>query len=68
MDPLERCFDATVFTKNRQWLLAHDAGWALFDDVVWTADAAGHFSMSGALIEAVANLKSLSQGQTVRQV
>ena len=32
-------FDATVFTKNRPRLLARDAGRALFDEVVWAADA-----------------------------
>ena len=38
MDLIERSFDATVFAKNRQRLLVHDAGRALFDEVVWTAD------------------------------
>lgn len=38
MDLLERSFDATIFTKNRQRLLTHDADRALFDEVVWTAD------------------------------
>ncbi len=37
MDLIERSFDATVFTKNRQRLLAHDAGRTLFDEVVWAA-------------------------------
>ena len=60
MDLMERSFDATVFTKNRQRLLAHDAGRALFDEVVWTADGEGllsdeHFSMDGTLIEAAAS-------------
>ena len=36
MDLPERSFDATVFTKNRPRLLVHDAGRALFDEVVWT--------------------------------
>ena len=63
MDLMERSFDATVFTKNRQRLLAHDAGRALFDEVVWTADEEGllsdeHFSVDGTLIEAAASLKS----------
>ena len=49
MDLMERSFDATVFTKNRQRLLAHDAGRVLFDEVVWAADEEGllsdeHFS------------------------
>ncbi len=38
MDLMERSFGATVFTKNRPRLLAHDAGRALFDEVVWAAD------------------------------
>ena len=63
MDLMERSFDATVFTKNRQRLLAHDAGRALFDEVVWTADEEGllsdeHFRVDGTLIEAAASLKS----------
>ena len=37
MDLMERSFDATVFTKNRLLLLAHDAGRALFDEVVGAA-------------------------------
>ena len=54
-------FDATAFTKNRQRLLAHDAGRALFDKTVWAADQGEllsdvHFSMDGTLSEAVANL------------
>ena len=32
MDLMERSFDATVFTKNRQRLMAHDVGRALFDE------------------------------------
>ena len=63
MDLMERSFDATVFTKNRQRLLAHDAGRALFDEVVWAANEEGllsdeHFSVDGTLIEAAASLKS----------
>ena len=51
MDLMERSFDATVFTKNRQRLMDHDMGRALFDEVVWVADGEGllsdeHFSMS----------------------
>ena len=63
MDLMERSFDVTVFTKNRQQLLAHDAGRALFDEVVWAADEEGllsdeYFSVDGTLIEAAASLKS----------
>ena len=63
MDLMERSFDATVFTKNRQHLMDHDVGRALFDEVVWAADGEGllsdeHFSVDGTLIEAAASLKS----------
>ncbi len=63
MDLMERSFDATVFTKNRQRLMEHDVGRALFDEVVWAADGEGllsdeHFSVDGTLIEAAASLKS----------
>ncbi len=63
MDLMERRFDATVFTKNRQRLMDHDVGRALFDEVVWAADGEGllsdeHFSVDGTLIEAAASLKS----------
>jgi transposase len=44
MDLMERSFDATVFTKNRQHLLAHDVGRPLFDEVVWAADGEGLLS------------------------
>ncbi len=52
MDLMERSFDATVFTKNRQRLMDHDVGRALFDEVVWAADGEGllsdaHFSVDG---------------------
>ena len=57
---MERSFDATVVTKNRQRLLAHDGGRALFDEVVWASDGEGllsdeHFTMGGTLIEAAAS-------------
>ncbi len=63
MDLMEPSFDATVFTKNRQRLLAHDAGRYLFNEVVWAAYAEGllpdeHFSVDGTLIEAAASLTS----------
>ena len=44
MDLMEHSFDATVFTKNRQRLMAHDVGRALFNEVVWTADGEGLLS------------------------
>ena len=60
MDLMERSFNATVFTKNRQRLMDHDVGRALFDEVVWTAEGEGllsdeHFSVDGTLIEAAAS-------------
>ena len=49
---MERSFDATVFTRNRQRLMAHDMGRALCDEVVWATDGEGllldeHFSVDG---------------------
>ena len=44
MDLMERSFDATVFTRNRQRLPAHDAGRALFNEAVWAADGEGLLS------------------------
>ena len=63
MNLMERSFDPTVFTKNRNRLLEHKTGQALFDEVVWEADRRGllsdeHFSVDGTLIEAVASIKS----------
>ena len=51
MDLMERSFNATVFTKNRQPLMDHDVDRALFNEVIWAADGEGllsdeHFSMS----------------------
>ena len=56
-------FDATTFTKNRERLLKHRVGQALFDEVVLEADRRGllsdeHFTVDGTLIEAAASLKS----------
>src|SRR5215207_7589196 len=63
MDPIEPSFDPTVFTKNRQRLLAHEVGQQPFDEVVGRAHARGllsdeHFTVDGTLIEAAASLKS----------
>ena len=63
MNLMERSFDPTVFTKNRERLLEHRVGQALFDEVVWEADRRGllsdeHFSVDGTLIEAMASIKS----------
>ena len=63
MQLMERSFDATVFTKNRQRLLEHRVGQQLFDEVVLGADRRSllsdeHFTVDGTLIEAAASLKS----------
>ena len=53
----------TVFTKNRERLLAHDAVIELFNHVLQSADEHGwlsdeHFSVDGTLIQAWASHKS----------
>ena len=63
MNLIEPNFDATTFTKNRERLLKHGVGQALFDEVVLEADRQGllsdeHFTVDGTLIEAAASLKS----------
>jgi len=63
MNLMEPSFDPTVFTKNRERLLKHQVGQALFDEVVAAAHARGllsdeHFTVDGTLIEAAASLKS----------
>ena len=63
MNLMEPSFDPTVFTKNRERLLKHRVGQALFDEVVLEADRPGllsdeHFTVDGTLIEAAASLKS----------
>ena len=68
MNLMERSFDPTVFTKNRQRLFKHSIGQSLFDEVVWEADRQGllsdeHFSVDGTLIEAAASIKSFKRRQ-----
>ena len=63
MNLIEPSFDATTFTKNRERLLKHGVGQALFGEVVLEADRQGllsdeHFTVDGTLIEAAASLKS----------
>ena len=63
MNLVEPSFDATTFTKNRERLLKHRVGQALFGEVVLDADRRGllseeHFTVDGTLIEAAASLKS----------
>ena len=62
----EAVWDATVFTKNRERLLAGDVARALLDQVVAAARArhllsSEHFSVDGTLIEAWASLKSFQR-------
>ena len=62
MQLMERSFDATVFTKNRQRRLEHRVGQQLFDEVVLAADRRSllsdeHFTVDGTLIEAAVSLK-----------
>jgi transposase len=66
MSLVESSFDPTVFTKNRERLLKHRVGQALFDEVVIEADRQGllsdeHFTVDGSLIEAAASLKSFQR-------
>ena len=67
MNLIEPSFDATTFTKNRERLLRHGVGQALFGEVVLEADRQGllsdeHFTADGTLIEAAASLKSFNLG------
>jgi transposase len=66
MDMDEPSFDPTVFTKNRDRLVASDAAGEFFRAVVEQARSAGlmsreHFSVDGTLIEAWASLKSFKK-------
>src|SRR6266849_3825998 len=62
-------WDATVFTKNRERLLAGDVARAFLEHVVAEARAqqllsSEHFSVDGTLIEAWASLKSFQRKDT----
>jgi len=66
MHLIDRSFDPTTFTKNRERLLQHRVGQVLFDEVVLAADQRGllsdeHFTVDGTLIEAAASLKSFKR-------
>jgi transposase len=66
MDMEEASFDPTVFTKNRDRLVASDAAGEFFRRIVEQAKGAGlmsreHFSVDGTLIEAWASLKSFKK-------
>jgi len=62
-------WDATVFTKNRERLLAGDIARVFFDRVLAEARSRGflsdeHFTVDGTLIEAWASLKSFKRKDT----
>jgi len=62
----DRVWDATVFTKNRDRLLAGDIAEAFFEKVLGQARAEGllsdeHFTVDGTLIEAWAGQKSFQR-------
>jgi len=66
MDMEEASFDPTVFTKNRDRLVASDAAGEFFRAVVGQAKEGGlmsreHFTVDGTLIEAWASLKSFKR-------
>ena len=66
MDMVEESFVPTVFTKNRDRLLAHDVAGEFFRAVVAQAKSAklmssDHFTVDGTLIEAWASLKSFKK-------
>ena len=66
MQLMERSFDPTVFTKNRERVLRHQVGRRLFDEVVAEASGRGllsdeHFTVDGTLIEAAASMKSFKR-------
>ena len=63
MNMIEDSFDHSVFSKNRERLMAHEVGRLFFDAVVKQARVSGwlsddHFTVDGTLIEAWASLKS----------
>jgi IS5 family transposase len=66
MDMVEDSFVPTVFTKNRERLLAHDVAARFFHAVVEQARKARlmsneHFTVDGTLIDAWASLKSFKK-------
>ena len=65
MNPMDRSFDPTVFTKNRNRLLEHRTGQALFGEVGVEPDRQGllsaeHFRVDGTQIESAAGIESAS--------
>ncbi len=72
MDMVEESFVATVFTKNRERLLAHDVAGRFLGAVVEQARNAGlmsneHFTVDGTLIEAWASRASGRRAPTTRR-
>jgi transposase len=66
MDMVEESFVPTVFTKNRDRLLAHDVAGQFFRAIVAQAKSAKlmsseHFTVDGTLIESWASLKSFKK-------
>ena len=66
MNMLEDSFDHSVFSKNRERLLKHEASKVFFAEVVGQAREAqlmsdDHFTVDGTLIEAWASLKSFKR-------
>jgi len=66
MNPDEGAFDHSVFSKNQERLLEHEAAKAFFEEVGALAVRGGwasleHFSVDGTLIEAWASLKSFRE-------
>jgi transposase len=62
----DRVWDATVFTKNRDRLLAGDIATLFFEEVLAQARSQGltsdeHFTVDGTLVEAWASLKSFKK-------
>ena len=63
MDMLDKAFDATAFTHNRERLMRHDVAGLFLSEVVEVARrqdllSSEHFSVDGTLIEAWASMKS----------
>jgi transposase len=68
MDMIERPFDHSTFSQNRQRLIEHDVAKLFFAQVVEQARKNGlmsseHFTVDGTLIEAWASLKSFKPKQ-----
>jgi len=61
MDMLEPAFDASTFSKNRDWMMDHDVAAIFFATIRHQASdlmSREHFSVDGTLLEAWASMKS----------